>query len=116
MAQIGFVTTKGDEFIVSLAAKQIKQKIKNAGAYIYRYWTGWKFRLVSTCYQYNAVVVLHMPNEKIRGILKIYQFIKKKGRLPSDKYVWNVCNLKKRKCSVFLYSAGKHTFARFTHK
>lgn len=32
-----FVTSRGDEFISSLAANKMKGKIKNAGAYIYRF-------------------------------------------------------------------------------
>ena len=40
MLQKNFITTKGDEFILSLAANEMRESIKNAGAYIYRFWTG----------------------------------------------------------------------------
>ncbi len=93
MMATGFVTTKGDEFIVSLAAHEMKDRVKNAGAYIYRFWTSARFRLVSTCYEYNPVTVLHMPNEKNRGILKIYNSYIKKGKIPKNKSVWRKCNL-----------------------
>lgn len=38
MTKADFKTTHGDEFIISLAA--VKFNVKNAGAYIYRFWTG----------------------------------------------------------------------------
>lgn len=91
-----FVTTKGDEFIISLAANQMKQSVKNAGAYIFRFWTGANFRLVSTCYENNAVTVLHMPGEKERGILKIYSSYATKGMLPDKRKVWKICRLKQK--------------------
>lgn len=61
MTKADFKTTHGDEFIISLAA--VKFNVKNAGAYIYRFWTG-SFRLISTCYKYNPVTILHVPAEK----------------------------------------------------
>ena len=47
MRQNQIVTTHGDEFIISIVASQLQNKVKNAGAYIYRFWTGC-FRLMST--------------------------------------------------------------------
>lgn len=88
-----FVTTKGDEFIVSLTADQMKDNIKNAGAYIYRFWTGDNFRLVSTCYEYNAVTVLHLPTEKERGMLKIFSQYIEKSNMPTNLRVWKICRL-----------------------
>lgn len=87
------ITTKGDEFILSLAADRMKESVKNAGAYVHRFWTGADFRLISTCYKYNRVVVLHVPNEKELGMLKLYDRISKSGQMPSDKIVWRVLRL-----------------------
>lgn len=63
-----YETTKGDEFIISLAADSVIHLIRNASPYVYRFWTGADFRLVSTCYKYNPVSVLHMPNEKKQAL------------------------------------------------
>lgn len=41
MTKADFKTTHGDEFIISLAA--VKFNVKNAGAYIYRFWTGSRY-------------------------------------------------------------------------
>lgn len=87
------VTKHGDEFIISLAATKLK--VKNAGAYVYRFWTG-SFRLISTCYKYNPVVVLHVPAEKQYGMLKLYNAYVSKGKLPSNSSVYRLLHLTKR--------------------
>lgn len=64
MIQKKFQTSKGDEFIISLVAAEMPEYIKNAGAYIYIFWTEAAFRLISTCYEYNKILILHLPAEK----------------------------------------------------
>ena len=93
MLRSGFATTKGDEFIISIAAEQMKHIIKNASPYIGRFWTGVRFRLVSTCYRYNPVAVLHMPAEKERGIIKLYDRYVSRNKKPSKQKVWKICRL-----------------------
>lgn len=93
MYQQKFITTKGDEFIVSLAALELKKKIKNASPYIHRFWTGLSFRLVSTSYKYNPVIVLHMPAEKEKGFVKLYKKFISKGKIPKNTQVWKMCRL-----------------------
>lgn len=89
----GFVTTHGDEFISNIAAHRMRDKVKNAGAYVYRFWTG-EFRLISTCYQFNPVVVLHVPAEKENGMIDIFERYVKKGKLPTKEKAWNILRLK----------------------
>lgn len=72
MVRKEFKTSKGDEFILSLAVNEMKKNYKNAGAYICRCWTGLDFWLVSTCYEYNKVLILHLPAEKEKWLLKLY--------------------------------------------
>ena len=96
MIEKGFQTSKGDEFIISLAANHMSGLIKNEGAYIYRFWTGARFRLVSTCFEYNSVVILHLPAEKEKGMLHLYAKYIGKGKIPSRKKVWKMCRLKHR--------------------
>ena len=92
MIEQNFVTTKGDEFILSLAASQKKELIKNAGAYIFRFWTG-GFRLISTCYINNQVTVLHVPAEKESGMLKIYEKYIVKNKIPSNSKVYRLLRI-----------------------
>ena len=94
MIEKGFLTTRGDEFIVSLAADQMKMKIKNAAPYVFRFWTNIKFHLVSTCFKYNRIVVLHMPAEKERGMIDLFRKYISKGRFPCDDEVWKTLRLK----------------------
>lgn len=87
-----FVTTKGDEFILSIAAYKMKNIVKNAGAYIYRFWTGY-FYLVSTCFKYNEIAILHLPYEKDKGILKLFDIFIKKKSFPEKSKVHKICHL-----------------------
>ncbi len=96
MIENNFKTTKGDEFIISIAAHNIRNKIKNAGAYIFRFWTG-SFYLVSTCYKFNPITVLHVPAEKNRGMIKLFDRYILKNRVPSKEVVWKTCSLIKPK-------------------
>ena len=96
MIQEGFHTNFGDEFILSLVAHRHRDKIRNAGAYIFRFWTR-DFRLVSTAYQFDPVTVLHVPNEKKSGMIKIYDYYNKHGELPPNKKVYRLLNIS-RKC------------------
>ena len=87
-----FVTTKGDEFILSIAAYKMKNIVKNAGAYIYRFWTG-DFYLVSTCFKYNEIANLHLPYENDKGILKLFDIFIKKQSFAEKSKVHKICHL-----------------------
>ncbi len=90
-----FRTTKGDEFIISIAAYRMRNLIKNAGAYIFRFWTG-AFYLVSTCFKYNEIAILHLPSEKQNGIFKLYDFFIKNHKFPDKEKVHKICHLTHR--------------------
>jgi hypothetical protein len=91
MLQQAFETTIGDEFVLSLAAQKM-QNIKNAGAYIYRYWTG-TFRLVSTNYLFNEVLILHVPSEKQTGMIVLFDRYIRRGCQLSNRTVHRVLHL-----------------------
>ena len=93
MKNKNIITTKGDEYLISIAADYFRDKIKNAGAYVYRFWTAPGFRLISTCYEYNPVIILHMPNEKNKGMIKLYKKFISKGIIPKKQVVWRICKL-----------------------
>lgn len=111
MKKQGFATTKGDEFIVSLAANKMKDKIKNASPYVHRFWTGSNFRLISTCYRYNPVIALHLPAEKEKGIVKLYKRYFAKGKLPANKSVLVISRFWTK--FYFLSATGKRCMRRF---
>lgn len=97
------VVSTGDEFMYAIAAHACKEAVKNAGGYVYRFWTR-TFRLVATSYQYNAVTVLHLPSEKARGIRKIYRRYIRKDQIPSRHTVWRLCH--------FIHSAPRDILGR----
>ena len=70
-----------------------RMRCKNAGADIYRIWTGAGFRLISTSYEYNRITILHLPAEKEQGMLKIYDKYIKIGKIPVDEKVWKTFRL-----------------------
>lgn len=115
MQERKFCTDKGDEFIVSIAANRMAGEIKNAGAYIYRFWTGLSFRLISTCY--TRIVVLHLPAEKERGMVRLYDKYVKKGRIPQNKKVWELCHLTswriKIACDIVMPKVINRLFKKF---
>lgn len=93
------ITTHGDEFIVSIVADDMANHIKNAGAYVHRFWTG-SFRLMSTNYQYDPVSILHVPSEKNDGIIRLFDYYMKHKKMPSNEKVWKLLHLQHRKLSI----------------
>lgn len=106
-----FFTSFGDEFILSQAAEKQKALIKNAGAYIYRFWTG-AFHLVSTCYKYNPITVIHVPDEKINGMIKIYNYYCRNNKLPSIEKVYSILGLKHMKYKTAIKQFAKKVLRR----
>lgn len=74
----------GDEAILSIAAIYYKKNhdFFEAGAYIYRYWTVYNY-LISTNTINNPVCIWHLPGEKDRGIIYVYDYYMKHGTYPS---------------------------------
>lgn len=93
MRKTHFQTTKGDEFILSATAFSLREYIKPGGGYIFRFWTGPNFRLISTCYKYNAVAILHLPAEKERGFFLLYKKYILQKKFPSNEMVWKICRI-----------------------
>lgn len=102
MIRMDFKTSMGDEFISSLAAARLYGMVRNAGAYVNRFWTR-RFHLMSTNYQYNPVTVLHVPQEKDLGMLKIFDKYVAHGRLPSQKKAWQLLHLSRVDWKISLY-------------
>lgn len=95
MLENGINNKSGDEYVLSLAASENFNLIKNAGAYVYRYWTN-DVRLINSLYKRNNMVILHCPGEKSTGILKIYKIIEKKHKLPKNNKIHKYLHLNHR--------------------
>ena len=111
MQEKDFITTKGDEFILSIAAYKMRSCVKNAGAYIYRFWTG-EFYLVSTCFKYNEIVILHMPSEKNNGMIKLFDIFLKRQSFPAKEKVHSICHLKRPSINTRIRQIAKQLFRK----
>ena len=107
MLRLQFTSRFGDMFILSLAACEMKEYVKNAAGYVHIFWTGW-FRHVSTCYEKDPVCVLHVPDEKERGMIKIYDKFLAKGKFPENKKVWNMFHFKHMSFGAFIKAFVKN--------
>ena len=106
MIEKHFQTKFGDEFIVSIVAEKRTSDIKNASAYIARYWTDASFRLVSTNYKFDPVIIYHLPAEKKQGLLRVYKMIKNGTKL-SEKKVWKTLHLTRPSLISIIKNIGK---------
>lgn len=73
----------GDEQIISVAAHRMPRSVRSANAYLFRYWTGRDFRLLSTNYLFNAVDIWHLPAEKQNGLQALYRYLIRHGNFPT---------------------------------
>lgn len=87
-----FVTIHGDEFIESLAIYLNDFKVKHAGMFVHRFWTRTNYR-VKTVLPQGGISVLHVPAEKEYGMLKIYNYIIAKNRIPSQRKAQKMLHL-----------------------
>ncbi len=92
MIELDFKQIHGDEFILSVAALEMNN-ILNAGLFIFRFWTANSFRLVSTVYKKDKVLIIHVPSEKERGMVKLFDKYIAKGMLPGEKKAWKILKL-----------------------
>lgn len=88
-----FKTINGDEFVTSIAAKRMREKVKNASPYVFRYWTAWRWHYVCSNYSSNPVVVLHCPREKDHGFLKLFRKMEKGKKMPTASTVYRRLHL-----------------------
>ena len=95
MQENDFKTSFGDEFIIRLAANNMRLIIKNANAYVYRYWNR-RHYLISTNYKFDAVSVLHFPNEKNDAMIRMFNYYRQKNKFPKKNkvYKWFLLDLK----------------------
>ncbi len=88
----------GDETIWSVGAALAKNDktidITEAGAYIYRFWTG-EFYLVSTVTVSNPVCIWHIPNEKETGFVRLYDYYCSNKAFPDVEKAMKIFGMRK---------------------
>lgn len=96
-----FETQFGDEFITFCAAENYKAKISDAAPYIRRYWTVNIYFQVFTDHALK-LKIMHIPNEKNSGFLRIYNYILKKGDLPQKDVIFKIMGCPKVKRPIYI--------------
>lgn len=91
-----------DETLISIGARNIK--IVDANPYMCRYWTDKNFYLVSTNWSNNSVLIWHLPAEKTRGILRVYNYVRMQNKLPDKEKMRKHMSLPASKPPVKLYT------------
>lgn len=86
----GYTTTHGDEFIISIAAREFESIIRNSEAYVSRLWTG-TYRMIPS--NYKEVSVLHMPAEKEYGFIRLFKLFVTKGKKLSMRQVYHIVHI-----------------------
>lgn len=82
-----------DEHVTSIAITRLNGiRIRNASAYIYRFWTGDPY-IVSTNYYFDRVAIWHLPAEKASGIREVYQYYQKHAVLPNVDFIAKVSRM-----------------------
>lgn len=82
-----------DEHVTSIAVMRLNGvKIRNASAYIYRFWTGDPY-IVSTNYYFDKVAIWHLPAEKVSGIREVFQYYQKNAVLPNEEWIAKTCRM-----------------------
>lgn len=88
-----FQTQFGDEFFWFVVDKLKQGLIFSGNAYFEHFWTENGYYVVSTEYIYEKKPVLHFPNEKTKGLLKLFDYYNKKGRLPEMSIFQHMLNI-----------------------
>lgn len=95
-----FYTQFGDEFITFCAAENYSGKIIDAAPYVRRYWTT---NIYYQCFTDHELLlkILHIPNEKNDGFIRIYNYITKHNSLPNNKKIFRIMGLPKCQRPVY---------------
>lgn len=93
-------TTRGDEYILSAVANKFWERVLSANAYVQRMWTGEGYYYTSTNCYCSPVSVLHVPDEKNRGMLKLFSLYYRSNNV-EKKRIYRILRLPKvRKKSI----------------
>lgn len=92
-----YIEDFGDEQIISVAADFYKGKIKTANAYIGRCWNTIKYRNIPS--GYKNLSILHVPSEKEKGLIKLYNLISD-NKYPNNNKIYYLLNMKNSLCNI----------------
>ncbi len=77
----------GDELYTSLYCALYPERVNDAAPYATVYWTS-DFYYVSTNYKYDPVSIIHLPAEKTRGFITLFNYYLKNNKLPDNNFIF----------------------------
>ncbi len=92
----GLDSKLGDELYPSIYCALFPERTASANPYVDVYWTG-KFYRASTNYAFDAVSIVHLPAEKETGLVDLFDYLLKKGKLPPSKKIYKMMSFPKAK-------------------
>lgn len=81
--------------------------VKNDVSYIERQWNSEGFRLITTYYKCDKVIVLHLLDENGKGMIKIYNKFLSKCKITIDMFIYKLCYLSTHDLLVCLLNKSK---------
>ncbi len=110
MQERQFRVSTGDEFISSLVANTMQERIEPANDFVFRFWTG-TYRSISPAYK-TTLVCLHVPAEKGTGMIRLFDRYICRGRIPSKETVWKMLHISRRGAKVAIITIAKKMLKR----
>lgn len=110
MQERQFRVATGDEFISSLIANEMQERITPANDFVFRFWTG-TYRSISENYK-TTLVCLHVPAEKGTGMISLFDRYICKGRIPPREKVWKMLHISCRSVKVAIITMAKKILRR----
>lgn len=110
MQERRFRVSTGDEFISSLVANTMMERIAPANEFVFRFWTG-TYRSISESYQ-TTLLCLHVPAEKGAGMIALFDRYISKGRIPPREKVWKMLHISQRSAKVAVIMIVKKILGR----
>lgn len=93
MISKGVETSLGDEYVWYVFDKLNPHRIIPGNAYWDHYWTYEGYYHISTTYYYDKKPLWHMPVEKSRGMLTLFDYYEKHRRFPNQRRLWHMLHL-----------------------
>ena len=110
MQERQFRVTTGDEFISSLIANEMQERITPANDFVFRFWTG-TYRSISENYK-TTLICLHVPAEKGTGMISLFDRYICKGRIPPREKAWKMLHISCRSVKVAIITMVKKILKR----
>ncbi|MCR5304307.1 MAG: hypothetical protein K6E33_07065 [Lachnospiraceae bacterium] len=116
MRKMNVETSLGDEFVWYVFDKKYPGRIIPGNAYWDHYWTYDSYYHITTFYYYDRKPLWHMPVEKSRGMLKLFDYYEKHRRFPNQRRLWHMLHLIQPDGRWYVTAVAKEDLKEFIKK